>query len=169
MYQPQQTPHQRLLNDEQNRCTGSIALTTQPAAPSTQWAMMLALWPPDLDGLAEAVPIAADYCIPGSLHVQVGQLDPQEPGDFDNDGFNESAGHYAVALQDGIARFQIDGTQQLRFYPTFRIHGSAAKQCWAYADGKLLAATWRDSEGLALVRLDRIVDKLTTVEIVTAP
>ena len=168
VHQPRHAPKLRQLVDEHGRHIGSLAFGSQPTDRQAQWAMMLALWPPDLDALTEAIPVAADYCKPASLDVEVGQLTRDEPGDFDNDGFNETSGYYTVALDDHVARFRLDARERLRFYPTVKLRGSAARTCWAYADGKLLTHTWRDRQNVLFLQIDKIVDKLITIEVVAA-
>jgi hypothetical protein len=166
MHRPDHAPKHRQLLNGQNRVAGSVAFGGRPAGAQARWAMMLVLWPPDIDSLAEALPIAADYCTGPAPEVAVGRLVRDVLGDFDNDGFNESAGYYTVALDGNVARFVIDGRDQLRFYPTFKVRGTAGKRCWAYADGKLVTHTWLGPDGVLFMQIDRVLDKAVTVEVV---
>jgi hypothetical protein len=65
-----------------------------------------------------------------------------------------------------LTRFHIDGRRQLRFYPTFKLVGSADTPCWAYADGRLLRRIWRSSDDVAFMLIDKIVDKPMTIEVI---
>ncbi|MFQ6049307.1 MAG: hypothetical protein ACE5K7_08085, partial [Phycisphaerae bacterium] len=106
---------------------------------------------------------------PAEPQVRVGALVRNDPGDFNNDGFNESRGYYSIALDGGLARFSFNRPGQLRFYPTFKLYNSAGRQCWVYVDGRLIQRTWRDRQGRLLFQIDRIIDKPITVEAVCSP
>ena len=167
MHEYDQAPSQMPVSHLGSDTVGSIACGGPGAGNDGPWAMMWVVWPPDLDSLVEAGPVAADYAYPAELAIDIGALRRDEPGDFNNDGFNEAQGHYCVAVSGGVARLRIDGRDQLRFYPTLRIEG-AGEPCWAYADGQLVDRAWRDPDGALMVRIDRIVSDVVTVEVITS-
>ena len=156
---------------------GSVFYGGQHDGPVRRWVLMMTVWPADLDSLDVAAKLAADYCMPAVIRMHVGQMVATDPGDDDNDGFNESEGCYVMALdpEAKIARFTLPG-RSLRFQPQFKLLDTADRLCWVYADGKpvyqdarTVDPTRRDRDGNVLFSLDRIVDRPVTVEINTAP
>ena len=166
IHRAEDAPIHEILRDDRELPVGVMMCGGQPSADPFRWAMMLSFWPDDLDNLTEAALIAADYCVPAQLDVEVGQLVRDEPGDRNNDGFCETGGYYTLAMENALTRFRIDGRRQLRFYPTFKLVGSADTPCWAYADGRLLRRVWRSSEDVAFMLIDKIVDKPMTIEVI---
>jgi len=168
MHRADDAPLHEILRDDRDAPVGVMMCGGQPSADPFRWAMMLSVWPGDLDNLTEAALIAADYCMPAQLDVESGRLVRDEPGDQSNDGFCETGGYYTLAMENGLTRFHIDGRRQLRFYPTFKLAGSVGTPCWAYADGRLLRRIWRNSDDVAFVQIDKIVDAPMTIEVVAA-
>ncbi len=166
MHRADDAPIHEILRDDRDAPVGVMMCGGQPSADPFRWAMMLNVWPSDLDNLTEAALIAADYCMPAQLDVEVGQLVRDEPGDRNNDGFCETGGYYTLAMESGLTRFHIDGRRQLRFYPTFKLVGTSDTPCWAYADGRLLRRVWRNSEDVAFLQIDKIVSKPMTIEVI---
>lgn len=140
--------------------TGSLI-----AQPAQQWALLLQVWPSDIDSRLSAEPIARDYAQPGVLDVNWGDVVLTADGDLDNDGFNESEGVYVAAPKDGILRFTFNRDQRLRFEPTVKLVDTANKDIWVYADGRIVRDLSRDVDGNAVVRLADAVDHQLLVEV----
>lgn len=128
-------------------------------------AFMLRVWPTDIDTAAQAEAMARDYVTPLPLDLTVGELVRTDVGDFDNDGFNESRGHYVVQLDGDVGRVQIDGRQRVRFGPVFKIVAVAARDVWVYLDGRLVEEAYRDADQNLIFRLPDIGGREALVEI----
>jgi hypothetical protein len=131
-------------------------------------AHLLRFWPPDIDAAPEAHSLSADYQHPAALDVLRGRVVRDAPGDLDRDGFNESEGCYELALDpDGLLRFRLEPGAVLRHDPIFRVHGSAGRQCWVYADGRIISRQGRDGSGELMFGLSRPVSGSLAIEVNT--
>lgn len=138
-----------------------------PTEARTDWAAMLAFWPPEIDGPKQADPMVADYTKPLPITLAAGRLVRTDPGDLDGDGFNESRGHYTVEPDGNVVKIRIDGQRQARFSPAFKVMDVANRNVWAYVDGFELKPVARDADGNAIVQVPRTLDSETLIEVVT--
>jgi hypothetical protein len=127
----------------------------------------LRFWPWDIDAAPEAQSLAADYQHPATLTVACGQVVDDAAGDLDRDGFNESEGCYELALGDGLSRFTLQPGVLLRHQPIFRVRGTAGRQCWVYADGRIIDRQGRDEHGELMFGLPRPISAPLTIEVNT--
>jgi len=126
---------------------------------------MMRIWPLDIDSPAQAEPLVNDYCNPLPLSVETGQLVRTDPGDFDNDGFSESRGHYTLQLDENIAKVRIDGRQHMRFSPIFKLVNVAQRDVWIYLNGRLIKEIYRDPDGNVIFELPEIISSEALLEI----
>jgi hypothetical protein len=133
------------------------------------WAGVLAVWPADLDGPRQVERLLADYVEPTPIEVLAGRLVRSDPGDLDEDGFNESRGHYTIAPSGRVARIRIDGRVRTRHEPVIIVTDTAGADVWAYVDGIPLETIGRDVEGNAVFQVPGLVNKLTLVEVTVEP
>ncbi len=130
-----------------------------------RWAMMITVWPPDLDSAETAKLLAMDYCNPAEVRVAVGKLVRTDDGDLNNDGFNESEGCYVLSPDGDRLRATFGPGNLLRFSPVFKVLGTAEKQAWIYSDGRIVAPAWRDADGQLTFRLRGIIDGQRLIEV----
>jgi hypothetical protein len=132
-------------------------------------AHLLRFWPRDLDAAPEGQSFASDYQHPATVQVARGRQLTDVPGDLNHDGFNESEGSYELAVEDGLLRFRLLPGAALRHQPIFRVHGTASRDCWVYADGLILRGDGRDETGNLLFTLPGAVGTPLTIEVNTQP
>lgn len=133
------------------------------------FAAMMRVWPPDIDSPEQAAPMAADYRHPLPLHLDAGQLVRTDPGDFDNDGFSEARGYYLLQLDGHIAKVRIDGVQNLRFSPVFKLVDVANRDVWAYLDGRQIRGAVRDEDNNILFMIPGTLSREVLLEITSQP
>lgn len=138
-----------------------------PAESVTAWAAMLTVWPHDIDGPRQAEEMALDYANPTPIAIDAGRLVRTDTGDIDNDGFNESRGHYTLEPDGNKIKVRLDGDRRMRFGPAFKIVDVADKNVWVYVDGMIIQPVARDDEGNAIFQVPRVLDKETLVEVTT--
>lgn len=131
------------------------------------WAGMINVWPHDIDGLPQALPIATDYANPMPVTTDAGRLVPTDPGDLDNDGFNEARGHYTLEPDGNAVKVRLDGHRRMRFNPAFKIMDTADCDVWAYVDGLEIRPIARDADNNAIFQIPRVLDRETLVEVTT--
>ena len=136
-------------------------------AEVVETAHLLRFWPWDIDAAPEGHTFAADYQHPATISLAHGRLVGDAPGDLDRDGFNESEGCYELALAEGLLRFEFQPAPFLRHRSIFRVHGTAGRDCWVYAEGRIIARQGRDVAGNLLFMLPRPVSVSLTVEVNT--
>src|SRR5690606_13758618 len=107
-------------------------------------AHLLTVWPSDMDSEAAAA-IADDYRRPAALAVHNGRLLRGRDGDFDRDGYNEAEGVYELELDDGLLRLRLDPGPAPRERVRLRVAGAAGRECWVYADGRIVQTVGRDA------------------------
>ena len=129
------------------------------------FAAMIRVWPPDVDSVEQASPLATDYCHPLAIAIDAGQLVRTDPGDLDNDGFSEGAGYYALQLDEQIAKVRIDGRRHLRFSPVFRLVDVANRDVWAYLDGRLVRDACRTDVGDMLIEVPGVISREALLEV----
>lgn len=134
------------------------------AQPVQRWAVMLQIWPTDLDSRLAVDAIAADYGHPGAPHVEWGQAILTDAGDLDNDGYNESEGLFVVGLRDNTLRLTLNPEGELRFEPTLKIVDTANRDVSVYADGRIVRDTTRDADGNVVVRIADTISRPVLVE-----
>jgi hypothetical protein len=141
----------------------------EPEVPVTRFRGLLALWPADLHASGSVEPIAVDYCRPAALAPAAGETVETADGDLDHDGFDEASGCYVLRLVSDVCRFEIDGRKQVRFYPTFKLDGSADRDVWVYEAGRQLTNQARDADGNVIFQVDRIVNERVLIEVHAGP
>lgn len=134
------------------------------ARPRHRAAYLMVIWPGDLDSEPTAASVAADYCRPATLDVDCGRAILTDPGDLNNDGYNESEGAFVLAPQDNLLRFTCDPRGQLRFAPTIKIVEAAGKDVWIYADGRIVRDVARTADGNLIARIAPTIDEPVLVE-----
>lgn len=146
-----------------------IAVTVGDLEPvdTIETAHLLRFWPPDIDAALEGHTFAADYQHPATVEALRGRVVDDAPGDLNRDGFNESEGCYELALADGLLRFKLKPGLFLRHRPIFRVRGTAGKDCWVYADGRIINRQGRDQTGNLLFTLPRVISVPLTIEVNT--
>lgn len=166
-------PHRRAAAERQLELVSAderrVAVTIgdlEPAA-SIETAHLLRFWPWDIDAAPEGHSFAADYQHPAIPAVVRGRLVVDAPGDLDRDGFNESEGCYELGLAGGLLRFRFEPGALLRHEPVFRVGGTAGRDCWVYADGRIIECQGRDAAGQLLFALPRVVSTPLTIEVNT--
>jgi len=168
-------PHVLAVARRQLELTSSderrVAVTVGDVEPSdgVDAAHLLRFWPCDLDATPEGQTFAADYQHPATLSVARGRTVTNVPGDLDHDGFNESEGCYELALTEGLLRFKLLPGTTLRHQPVFRVHAATARDCWVYADGRILREQARDTAGNLLFTFPGVVGTPLTIEVNTRP
>jgi hypothetical protein len=139
------------------------------AATTLETAQLLRFWPWDIDAAPEGHTFAADYQHPAILEVARGRVVADAPGDLNQDGFNESEGCYELALGRGLLRFKFEPGSFLRHRPIFRVHGTAGRDGWVYADGRIIDRQGRDLADELLFALPHAVSVPLTIEVNTRP
>jgi len=137
------------------------------AAARVVTAHLLRIWPQDIDAAPEARSLARDYQHPARLTFSHGRIETDAPGDLDHDGYNESEGLYETALAGGLLRVTFSPGSIVRFQPRLRVRGSAGRECWVYADGRILDASQRDAAGLLVVELRGPLRRDISIEVHT--
>ena len=137
------------------------------ADETVETAHLLRFWPHDIDGAPEARTFAADYQHPAALAVSTGGLVTDAPGDLNHDGYNECEGCYELAADAGVARFTFDPGGWLRHQPTFRVHKTAGRRCWVYADGQIVKTLGRDRQGELCFVIPGVVSAPRTIEAIS--
>lgn len=135
-----------------------------PATGRIETAHLLVFWPRDLDG-PTAASLAADYQRPARVDVLAGRLRTDVDGDRNADGFNESQGCYEIELAGHVARLRFDPQELLRHRPIFRVHGSAGRKAWIYADGRIIGGQWSDAADTLMFMLPRTAASPVSIEI----
>lgn len=148
-----------------------VAITMGDLEPidDFQTAHLLRVWPHDIDGVAEAETFAGDYQHPARVTVSNGALVTDAPGDIDTDGFNECEGLYELRPTGDLVRFRFEPGVRLRHRPMFRVAQSEQRECWVYADGRILRSMGRDRDGRLLFVLPWTVDDTLTIEVNMRP
>jgi hypothetical protein len=125
--------------------TGQISalFAAEPGPRGIRFAAMCRVWPTDVDSSGHARLIACDYRSPLPLSFQAGESILTDAGDFNNDGFSEGVGHYAIRLDGNVARLQVDSGDRLRIGAAFKVIGIAGRDVWVYLDGRLIRQTYR--------------------------
>ena len=157
-----------LMNEEESRL-GAMFLARTPRRPQAEWALMMCVWPDDVNDATTAELLAGSYVAPLPLSFEIGEAVRTDPGDLDNDGYNEAEGCYVIAPLGRRARFRLDATARAAWYPMFKVRGSTGRRVWVYADGLIVNAEQRTADGDVLFKLDRIVSGRVTVEVVLEP
>ena len=140
--------------------------TTRLQKPTQQWALMMIVWPDDIDDSEVASFLVQSYTRPAALELSVGEAVRTDAGDLDNDGFNESQGCYVIRTDSGRARLRLDVRDRPCWYPMIKIADTQEKQVWAYADGRIIPSETRTADGSVLLGLDRVLDEPVEIEIV---
>jgi len=129
------------------------------------FAGLLRVWPPQLNDTTNAQSVASKYCKPLNIHCDTGHLVRTDPGDWDNDGFNEAAGYYTLQLDGGHARLNIDRKNRPDFDPLFKIVGLGERQLWVYINGRRHQDLQRDRNGDVIFALPDTPPNNVLVEI----
>lgn len=138
-----------------------------PAEASVETAHMLRFWPTDLNGAPEAHSLAADYRRPAIVVASTGRPRTDAAGDLDGNGYNESAGCYELETEDDVLRFTLAPGRLPRFDTVFRVCGTAGKDAWVYARGRLIQTVGRDADDNLLFRTDHAITTPLAVEVHT--
>jgi hypothetical protein len=145
----------------------AITVGDVEAAETVDTAHLLRFWPGDIDGVPEGGSFAADYQQPAELVLARGGLATDIAGDLDRDGYNESDGCYELEPIDGLLRFRFLPAGLLRHRPIFRAHDTVGKECWVYADGRIIGQPDRDLSGNLLFALPHAVTAPVAIELNT--
>ena len=148
---------------------GAMFLTSRLRRPTQSWALAMVVWPDDIDDEETAELLALDYSYPPALQVEVGELVRTDPGDLNNDGFNEAQGCYVVRPAGNRIRMRLEARERSCWYPMFKLAGTKGRRLWAYADGEVLSVKARSADGSVLLALDRVVDRPVEIEVVLQP
>lgn len=157
-------PPRVLLSDEDPRLCVLWPVATA-AHDMFVSAVMMRVWPTDIDTPTQAAAMAADYGHPLPVHLDTGRLVRTDPGDFDNDGFSESRGYYSLQLEGSSARLRIDGTRFPRFSPVFKVVDVRDRDLWVYVDGRVLDGLHRDRDGNVMFQVPAVMSGEMLVEI----
>lgn len=130
---------------------------------------LMRVWPSDVDGPSQAGPMALSYARPLPIALDSGQLVRTDPGDFDRDGYSEAGGYYVLQLDGRVAKLRLDGSEHLRFSPTFKLVDVAAQDVWIYVDGRQIRNTQRDPYGNLLFELPGVISREVLIEITASP
>jgi hypothetical protein len=163
-YRARTAPKARALRHDEEPRLGTL-FYGGPADAVTVWAAMFTVWPHDIDGPQQAEPMALDYTNPMPLTVDAGRLIRTDPGDIDNDGFNETRGHYTLEPDGNVVKARLDGSKRMRFGPVFKIVDVSDCDVWAYVDGIEIRPVARDVDANAIFQIPRVLDKETLVEV----
>ena len=169
MHDAQQGPLLRSVDASGDPRLCTLVMGAEPEYPVATFCGLTVLWPADLHQVANVEPVAIDYCRPARIQPAVGQAVETDPGDANNDGFDEATGCYVLQLDDNVGRFTLDGSKRLRFYPCFKLAGTADRQIWVYLNGKQLESQARDADGNVIFQIPRIVNRSALVEIHAGP
>ncbi len=157
-------PHRRELASTDGRRLALLVGALEPT-DVVETAHLLRVWPTDIDDTPEALTLTRAYQQPVALAPTAGTLVTDAPGDANHDGFNEAEGLYELAAADGVLRCRFDPGGLLRFDPVFRVRGTARRQCWVYARGRLVERTGRDADDRLLFTLGHVVSAPLTIEV----
>ena len=128
-----------------------------------EWAVMLNLWPSTI-AEEQFAQRALDYCYPANDFVEIGRLISGNPGDLDEDGYNESEGVYEVAPEGLAVRLRLSGEKYRRFRPAVRIADSAGLSAWVYANGEIVRDVGRDTNDQIIFEIPNEWDDQMIVE-----
>lgn len=146
----------------------SVLWRLPPAGDQFTFSCLMRVWPPDLDSLEQAGPVAADYCHPLPITLDVGQLVRTDEGDYDNDGFSEAHGYYVLQLDGNVAKIRLNGKERLRFSPLFKLVDMSSRDVWVYVDGRELKDLHRDQAGDVLFAMPGVVSDEMLIEVTSA-
>jgi hypothetical protein len=165
-HDPDALPDAVQLEEGSEDRVGALFVTSRLGHPRQRWALMMVLWPDDIDDEQAGELLATDYCRPPRLTAEVGRLVRTDPGDLNNDGFNEAEGCYVVEPEGNRVRLRLDVEGAACWYPMLKLPGTAGRRLWAYADGAILDTDSGSADGSMLVALNRVVDRSVTIEVV---
>ena len=168
LHAPDQGSLLRRVQTARDPRVGTVFLGATPDGKTIHYRGLLAVWPVDLDRPANAAAVALDYSHPATVEALVGQVVETEPGDLNNDGFDEASGCHVLALDGNVGRFSFRPHDRLRFYPAFRLLGSADRDVWAYVQGRQITARARDAGGDWIFQIPTILNRETLIEFVAA-
>ncbi|HOA74564.1 MAG TPA: hypothetical protein PL151_09760 [Phycisphaerae bacterium] len=157
---------QALENPEQSRVCALYRLPLE--GDSFLFAGQMRVWPPDIDGPAQAGPMALAYARPLPIKVDVGQLVRTDAGDFDGDGYSEARGYYVLQLDGRVAKVRLDGREHLRFSPAFKLVDVADHDVWVYVDGRQIKQTPRDQNGNLLFEIPGVISREVLIEVIAS-
>jgi hypothetical protein len=146
-----------------------VIYSSAATTPTTNWAALIGLFPDTHEGQIDPLAILHDYVDRTHLTVIAGTPIQTDDGDLDNDGFNESRGHYTFEPDGRVVKLRIDGREHPCFAPAFKIIGVADDLVWAYVDGLELRPIVRNDQGDAIFQLPQIIDREVLLEVVTRP
>jgi len=126
---------------------------------------LMRVWPNDIDGPAQAGPMALAYTRPVPIAVDTGRLVRTDSGDFDHDGYSEARGYYVLQLDGRVAKVRLDGGKRLRFSPAFKLVDVADHDVWVYVNGRQIRQTHRDVYGNLLFEIPGIISQEILIEI----
>jgi hypothetical protein len=161
------TRQRELVSEDERRL--ALLVGDLPVAEVVDTAHLLRIWPADIDAALDGAGFAADYRNPATITATAGELVTDTAGDLDHDGYNEAQGSYELALADDVLRFTCEPGPYPRFDPVLRVHGTAGRQCWVYARGRLINTVGRDADDNLLFGLGRLVSSPVAVEVHTRP
>ncbi|UCG31942.1 MAG: hypothetical protein JSU68_09780 [Phycisphaerales bacterium] len=164
-HDPGDLPDAVVLESDDEYRVAAMLRASRLRRPVQEWALAMVVWPDDIDDVEEAALLAADYCYPPHARMDVGTLVRTDPGDLDNDGFNEGEGCFVIEPAGTRARVRLEVGEHPCWHPMFKLRETAGRNAWAYADGEILKTSARSADGSILFRLDRIVDRPVEIEV----
>jgi len=162
---------------QQSRWPGRLSLSqlrlTPPDAPggpggavgSMRVAFLLNLNPGPADGLAAAV---ADYVRPMDLRFTRGRLAYTDPGDANQDGFNEAEGCHVLRADDEVVRLLLRPDATARQSPAFKIANLKTESFLVNVGGRVTEVIARDAAGAALAQIPGRLTRPVDIEITPA-
>jgi hypothetical protein len=154
---------QALENPEQSRVCVLYRLPLE--ADTFLFTGQMRVWPPDIDGPAQASPMALAYTRALPIKVDIGRLVQTDAGDFDGDGYSEARGYYVLQLDGRVAKIRLDGREHLRFSPAFKLVDVTDHDVWVYVDGRQIKQTPRDQNGNLLFEIPGVISREVLIEI----
>jgi hypothetical protein len=126
---------------------------------------LIRVWPNDIDGPAQASPMAAAYVHALPITVDTGNLVKTDPGDYDANGYNEARGCYVIQLDGRVAKIRLNGAERLRFSPVFKLVDVSEYDVWVYVDGRQIRSTRRDQTGNLFFEIPGVIAREVLIEI----
>jgi hypothetical protein len=113
----------------------------------------------------EALARAVDYVNPSPPRLERGSFVPVKESHWDVEGFDPTSGCFVIAPDRGQVRFVLDGRQQPRFSPAFKIVDIQDADAWVYVDQLLFDRVARSSRGHLIFQLPGTLRKPALVEV----
>ena len=100
-----------------------LRFVVDDALAEKSFALQMRVFPRNIDSFDAGLPYVEDYQQPARLSVEAGTSVPNDPGDLNGDGYNESQGCFVVQADGGRLKATLDATKRPCFQPALKVVG----------------------------------------------